>query len=111
MSTGQPASKLVYPLSHFGVAWILTTALLLAYTAIVTPPMISFHWTGAFAVHAHHSFLPASFCHCPLSRTPSPALTNSAQKAYPKLRMVSPARPALTQINRRGLHHDSYFVF
>ena len=26
------------------------------------------------------------------------ALTNSAQKAHPKLRMVSPARPALTQI-------------
>ena len=69
MSTGQPASKLIYPLSHFGVAWILTTALLLAYTAIVTPPMISFHWTGAFADHAHHSFLPASFCNCSVTHT------------------------------------------
>ena len=39
-----PTSRLVYPLSPFGVSWLVLTAILLAYTAIVTPPVISFHW-------------------------------------------------------------------
>ena len=39
-----PASKLIYPLSPFGVAWLAVTAILLVYTAIVTPPVIAFHW-------------------------------------------------------------------
>ena len=39
-----PASKLVFPLSPFGIFWLVMTAILLAYTAIVTPPVIAFHW-------------------------------------------------------------------
>ena len=39
-----PPSCLIYPLSYFGILWVGLTALFLAYTAIVTPPMISFHW-------------------------------------------------------------------
>jgi CRP-like cAMP-binding protein len=43
-ASGQPQSRLIYPMSWFGVAWIFLTAIFLIYTAIVTPPMIAFHW-------------------------------------------------------------------
>jgi hyperpolarization activated cyclic nucleotide-gated potassium channel 2 len=39
-----PASRLIHPLSNFGIAWVFTTAFFLVYTAIVTPPIISFSW-------------------------------------------------------------------
>ena len=39
-----PSCRLIYPLSPFGVAWLGTTAFFLVYTAVVTPPMIAFHW-------------------------------------------------------------------
>ena len=39
-----PASQLIYPLSPFGLSWLAITALFLVYTAVVTPPMIAFHW-------------------------------------------------------------------
>jgi len=35
---------LIYPLSVFGITWVSITAVLLAYTALVTPPVIAFHW-------------------------------------------------------------------
>jgi hypothetical protein len=35
---------LISPLSPFSLCWTLSTALLLAYTAVVTPPQISFGW-------------------------------------------------------------------
>jgi len=37
-------SNLIHPLSGFGRAWLIVTAALLAYTAIVTPATIAFHW-------------------------------------------------------------------
>jgi hypothetical protein len=43
--TGAPGSRLIYPLSKFGLAWIVLTSLFLMYTGIVTPPLIAFHWT------------------------------------------------------------------
>ena len=43
-ASGQPQSRLIYPMSWFGVVWISWTAIFLIYTALVTPPMISFHW-------------------------------------------------------------------
>jgi len=42
--SGQPESRLIYPLSYFSIGWLSITALFLAYTAVVTPAMISFHW-------------------------------------------------------------------
>jgi len=42
--SGKPKSRLIYPLSPFGIGWISVTAMFLGYTAILTPPMISFHW-------------------------------------------------------------------
>ncbi len=42
LDIGQPESKLISPLSPFSIAWTLATAVLLAYTAVVTPPQISF---------------------------------------------------------------------
>ena len=39
-----PKSKLIHPLSAFTRAWLCVTCMLLAYTAIVTPPTIAFHW-------------------------------------------------------------------
>jgi CRP-like cAMP-binding protein len=42
--SGQPESRLIYPLSYFSIAWLSITGLFLAYTAVVTPAMISFHW-------------------------------------------------------------------
>lgn len=39
-----PSSKLIHPLSRFSLAWLSVTAVLLGYTAIVTPSMIAFHW-------------------------------------------------------------------
>ena len=39
-----PASRMIYPFSPFGVMWLGVTCLLLLYTAIVTPAVISFHW-------------------------------------------------------------------
>ena len=45
VETAQPKSRLIYPLSVFGISWIAMTAVFLAYTAVVTPPVISLHWT------------------------------------------------------------------
>ena len=42
--TATPASRLIYPLSFFAVAWVVLTSFFLAYTAIVTPPIIVFFW-------------------------------------------------------------------
>ena len=42
--SGQPESRLIYPLSYFSIVWLTVTAMFLAYTAVVTPAMISFHW-------------------------------------------------------------------
>jgi len=42
--SAKPQSRLIYPLSPFGIAWISVTALFLLYTAVVTPPMIAFCW-------------------------------------------------------------------
>ena len=39
-----PASRLIHPFSPFGIAWMLMTAFFLAYTAVITPPVIAFHW-------------------------------------------------------------------
>jgi len=36
--------RLIYPLSVFGLLWVSITALFLAYTAVVTPPVIAYHW-------------------------------------------------------------------
>jgi hypothetical protein len=36
--------RVIYPLSVFGITWVSITAVLLAYTALVTPPVIAFHW-------------------------------------------------------------------
>ena len=44
LDIGQVESKLISPLSPFSIAWTLATAILLAYTAVVTPPQISFGW-------------------------------------------------------------------
>ena len=44
IQSGKPKSRLIYPLSIFGIGWIAVTALLLLYTAIATPPMIALHW-------------------------------------------------------------------
>jgi hypothetical protein len=44
LATSTPASKLIYPLSLFAVSWVIITAVFLAYTAIVTPPIIVFYW-------------------------------------------------------------------
>ncbi len=46
-ASGRPSSKLIHPLSPFGLTWIAITAIFLAYTALVTPPMIAFHWLDA----------------------------------------------------------------
>ena len=42
--TGKPYSRLIYPLSHFAIAWVATTAFFLLYTATITPLVISFFW-------------------------------------------------------------------
>jgi len=39
-----PASRLLYPLAPFSLAWTVLTALFLAYTAVVTPAVIAFFW-------------------------------------------------------------------
>ena len=39
-----PPSRMVYPFSPFALAWTLLTAVLLLYTAVVTPPVIAFYW-------------------------------------------------------------------
>ena len=46
-ASGRPSSKLIHPLSPFGLTWIAITAIFLAYTALVTPPMIAFQWLDA----------------------------------------------------------------
>ena len=43
-NSARPQSRLVYPLSPFGITWIAITAVFLLYTAVVTPPMIAFCW-------------------------------------------------------------------
>ena len=35
---------LIYPLSTFGITWMVLNASLLFYTAIVTPAVIAFYW-------------------------------------------------------------------
>ena len=37
-------TNMIHPASVFGIAWTSITAVFLIYTAIVTPPMIAFHW-------------------------------------------------------------------
>jgi len=44
LPSATPASRLIYPLSFFAVAWVVLTSFFLAYTAIVTPPIIVFFW-------------------------------------------------------------------
>ena len=39
--SGQPKSRLIWPHSPFGTFWILGTTVFLAYTAVVTPPIIA----------------------------------------------------------------------
>jgi len=39
-----PASRLIFPLSPFAVCWTGLTCIFLAYTALVTPAVIAFHW-------------------------------------------------------------------
>ena len=39
-----PASRLIHPLSPFGIGWLCLTAVFLGYTAVMTPPIIAFHW-------------------------------------------------------------------
>ena len=39
-----PNSRMIYPLSPFGLFWLVSTGFFLVYTAVVTPPMIAFHW-------------------------------------------------------------------
>jgi hypothetical protein len=43
-SHDMPASKLIYPGSSFSLVWTILTALLLVYTAICTPAVVSFYW-------------------------------------------------------------------
>jgi len=43
-STDLPTSRLVHPSSPFAVSWLVLTCGFLLYTAVVTPPVISFHW-------------------------------------------------------------------
>ena len=40
-----PRSRLIYPLSKFGVFWLSITAIFLIYTGIVTAPLVAFYWT------------------------------------------------------------------
>jgi hypothetical protein len=42
--SGQPASKLILPLSLFGMWWMGCTSMCLAYTTIVTPFTTSYWW-------------------------------------------------------------------
>jgi len=44
LEIGQLESKLINPLSPFSIGWTIATAILLAYTALVTPAQISFGW-------------------------------------------------------------------
>jgi hypothetical protein len=44
LKIGQAESKLINPLSPFSIGWTIATAILLAYTALVTPAQISFGW-------------------------------------------------------------------
>ena len=39
-----PDSRLIYPMSPFSLIWLGLTCTFLAYTAIVVPAVISFHW-------------------------------------------------------------------
>lgn len=39
-----PSSRLIFPLSPFAVCWTAATCMFLAYTALVTPAVIAFHW-------------------------------------------------------------------
>ena len=39
-----PSSRLIFPLSPFAVCWTAVTCIFLAYTAVVTPAVIAFHW-------------------------------------------------------------------
>jgi len=39
-----PSSRAIHPLSPFAVCWVSTTAVFLLYTAVLTPPIIAFHW-------------------------------------------------------------------
>ena len=41
-----PKSSLIYPLSRFSLTWVVFTAILLLYTAVVTPPVIAFYWNS-----------------------------------------------------------------
>ena len=43
-NSGQPASKLIVPLSRFNAGWLMLTCCFLFYTAWVVPPMIAFYW-------------------------------------------------------------------
>ena len=47
VQSNSPRSRLIYPLSLFGIIWIVLTATFLGYTAVVTPPVIAFHWLDA----------------------------------------------------------------
>jgi hypothetical protein len=42
-----PASRLIHPQSPFALVWLWVTCVCLAYTAIVTPAVLSFHWLDA----------------------------------------------------------------
>ena len=44
LEIGQLESKLINPLSPFSIGWTIATAILLGYTALVTPAQISFGW-------------------------------------------------------------------
>ena len=44
LEIGQAESKLINPLSPFSIGWTIATAMLLAYTALVSPAQISFGW-------------------------------------------------------------------
>ena len=38
---------MIYPLSKFGVSWLFVTGLFLAYTGVVTAPLVAFYWLEA----------------------------------------------------------------
>jgi hypothetical protein len=44
LDSGQKGSRMINPTSQFILGWTLLTALMLSYTAIVTPPVISYGW-------------------------------------------------------------------
>ena len=44
LETGKIASRMISPVSPFCIGWTIFTAIFLAYTAIVTPPVIAYCW-------------------------------------------------------------------